>query len=215
MRIANSAPQSSCPIDSRWLRRHRVLVPACSGGDRVRWKWMAVASAGIMASDPVRVNGARNEPVSQWIGRIWCDVTAHRVTSIRRAPLVDHPDPAARRSPRRSSPPADRTFARLSIVAAILFLVVVLALMFLAPEVDALKYGLSFYALTDFSAAIGVARQGIRRIFPVVLRPSRARCASAASFNGNSNSIRSFSAPDSIQPRTSPARRSSSARSAT
>ena len=43
----------------------------------------------------------------------------------------------------------DRTFARLSIVAAILFLVIVLALMFLAPEVDALKYGISFYALTD------------------------------------------------------------------
>ena len=51
----------------------------------------------------------------------------------------------------------DRTFARLSIVAAILFLVIVLALMFLAPEVDALKYGISFYALTDFRAAIGVA----------------------------------------------------------
>jgi hypothetical protein len=51
----------------------------------------------------------------------------------------------------------DRTFAQLSIVAAILFLVIVLALMFLAPEVDALKYGISFYALTDFSAVIGVA----------------------------------------------------------
>ena len=51
----------------------------------------------------------------------------------------------------------DRTFARLSIVAAILFLVIVLALMFLAPEVDALKYGISFYALTDFRAVIGVA----------------------------------------------------------
>ena len=37
----------------------------------------------------------------------------------------------------------DRTFARLSIVAAILFLVIVLALMFLAPEVDALKYGIN------------------------------------------------------------------------
>jgi hypothetical protein len=51
----------------------------------------------------------------------------------------------------------DRTFAQLSIVAAILFLVIVMALMFLAPEVDALKYGISFYALTDFSAVIGVA----------------------------------------------------------
>jgi len=51
----------------------------------------------------------------------------------------------------------DRTCARVSIVAAILFLVIVLALMFLAPEVDALKYGISFYALTDFRAVIGVA----------------------------------------------------------
>jgi hypothetical protein len=51
----------------------------------------------------------------------------------------------------------ERTFARLSIVAAILFLVIVLALMFLAPEVDALKYGISFYALTEFRAVIGVA----------------------------------------------------------
>jgi hypothetical protein len=51
----------------------------------------------------------------------------------------------------------DRVFAQLSIVAAILFMAVVLALMFLAPEVDALQYGISFYALTDFSAVIGVA----------------------------------------------------------
>ena len=51
----------------------------------------------------------------------------------------------------------DRTFARLSIVAAVLFLVIVLALIVLAPEVDALKYGISFYALTDFRAVIGIA----------------------------------------------------------
>jgi hypothetical protein len=51
----------------------------------------------------------------------------------------------------------ERTFARLSMVAAVLFLVILLALMFLAPEVDALKYGISFYALTDFRAVIGVA----------------------------------------------------------
>jgi hypothetical protein len=51
----------------------------------------------------------------------------------------------------------DRSFARISIVAAMLFLVIVLALMFLAPEVDPLQYGISFYALTDFRAVIGVA----------------------------------------------------------
>ena len=51
----------------------------------------------------------------------------------------------------------DRTFARISIVATILFLVIVLILMFLAPEVDPLQYGISFYALTDFRALIGVA----------------------------------------------------------
>ena len=51
----------------------------------------------------------------------------------------------------------DRTFARISIVATMLFLVIVLALLFLAPEVDPLQYGISFYALTDFRAVIGVA----------------------------------------------------------
>src|SRR5260370_765190 len=54
--------------------------------------------------------------------------------------------------------------------------------------------------------------QGIRRTLPVVLRPSNARCASAASFSGNSNSVRSRSLPSRIQPSTSPARWSSSAR---
>jgi hypothetical protein len=51
----------------------------------------------------------------------------------------------------------DHTLARTSIAAAILFLVIVLALLFLAPEVDPLQYGISFYALTDFPAVIGVA----------------------------------------------------------
>ena len=46
----------------------------------------------------------------------------------------------------------DRTSARLSIVAAILFLVIVLALLFLAPEVDAEQYGISFYARSPTSA---------------------------------------------------------------
>jgi hypothetical protein len=49
----------------------------------------------------------------------------------------------------------DRTLARISILAAAAFLVTVLALLFLAPEVDPLLYG--FYALTDFGAVIGVA----------------------------------------------------------
>src|SRR5688572_23636718 len=51
----------------------------------------------------------------------------------------------------------DRTLARASIASAILFLVIVVALLFLAPEVDPLQYGISFYALTDFPVLIGVA----------------------------------------------------------
>jgi hypothetical protein len=51
----------------------------------------------------------------------------------------------------------ERTLARISILAASVFLVTVLALLFLAPEVDPLLYGISFYALTDFGAVIGVA----------------------------------------------------------
>jgi hypothetical protein len=51
----------------------------------------------------------------------------------------------------------DRTFARIAIVAAILFLVIVVALIFLAPEIDPLQYGISFYALTGFRVVIGVA----------------------------------------------------------
>jgi hypothetical protein len=58
------------------------------------------------------------------------------------------------RSPRSTM---DRTLARISILAAAGFLVIVLALLFLAPEVDPLLYGISFYALTGFGAVIGVA----------------------------------------------------------
>ena len=50
-----------------------------------------------------------------------------------------------------------RTLARISILASAVFLVAVLALLFLAPEIDPLLYGISFYALTDFNAIIGVA----------------------------------------------------------
>ena len=56
---------------------------------------------------------------------------------------------------------------------------------------------------------------GISRTLPVVRRPSSARWASAASFSGNSSSVRSLSLPSWIQPRTSPARSSNSARVAT
>jgi hypothetical protein len=51
----------------------------------------------------------------------------------------------------------NQTFAQISIVATALFVVIILALLFLAPEVDPLQYGISFYALTDFSVVVGVA----------------------------------------------------------
>ena len=51
----------------------------------------------------------------------------------------------------------DRTCAWISIVATTLFLIIVLALVFLVPEVDPLQYGISFYGLTEFRALIGVA----------------------------------------------------------
>lgn len=51
----------------------------------------------------------------------------------------------------------DRILARISILATTVFMVIVLALLFLAPEVDPLQYGISFYALTDFGAVIGLA----------------------------------------------------------
>src|SRR5262245_48975866 len=54
--------------------------------------------------------------------------------------------------------------------------------------------------------------QGINNTFPVVLRPSSCRCASAASRSGNVFSILSFNSPDLIQLKRSPARQSSSSR---
>src|SRR6266542_3352539 len=53
---------------------------------------------------------------------------------------------------------------------------------------------------------------GMRSTFPVVFRPSSARCASDASFSGNSNSVRNLSLPSRIQPSSSPDRWRSSAR---
>src|SRR5205823_13110806 len=47
---------------------------------------------------------------------------------------------------------------------------------------------------------------GMSSTLPVVLRPSSARCASAAPLSGNSNAMRSFSLPSRIQPNSSPAR---------
>jgi hypothetical protein len=44
------------------------------------------------------------------------------------------------------------------------------------------------------------------KTLPVVLRPSRLRCASATLASGKINSIRIFSLPEAIQPSTSPAR---------
>ena len=53
---------------------------------------------------------------------------------------------------------------------------------------------------------------GINNTFPVVFRPSSAWCALAASFSGNSNSIRRPSLPAAIQPKRSLERCCSSAR---
>ena len=54
--------------------------------------------------------------------------------------------------------------------------------------------------------------QGISNTFPEVLRPSNSRCASAACASGSSRSMRCVSFPILIQPSTSPARASRSAR---
>src|SRR2546426_645222 len=54
--------------------------------------------------------------------------------------------------------------------------------------------------------------QGISSTFPVLCRPSSSRCASAASPSGSSRSMRTRSVPPLIQPSTSPARATSSAR---
>ena len=58
----------------------------------------------------------------------------------------------------------------------------------------------------------GAQRYGISRIFPVVFRPSSARCACAASASAYSRSTRRASLPSRIQPSTSPARATSSSR---
>ena len=52
------------------------------------------------------------------------------------------------------------------------------------------------------------------KTLPVVRRPSRSRCACAASASGNVAPMRSLSSPFWIQPRTSPARRTRSSRDA-
>ena len=56
---------------------------------------------------------------------------------------------------------------------------------------------------------------GFSSSFPLVARPSSNRCASAASSSGSTRSIRTFSAPRSIQSNRSEARPNSSDRSAT
>ena len=53
---------------------------------------------------------------------------------------------------------------------------------------------------------------GISKTFPVVFRPSSSRCASAACASGSSRPIRTFRVPCLIQPSSSPARATSSAR---
>jgi hypothetical protein len=50
-----------------------------------------------------------------------------------------------------------RFFAYFSIIAGLLFLITVVALLFLAPEVSPLQSGVSFYALTGYRLAIGIA----------------------------------------------------------
>jgi hypothetical protein len=48
-----------------------------------------------------------------------------------------------------------KLFAYLSILAALIFSIAVVALLFLAPEIDPLRSGISFYALTDYKLLIG------------------------------------------------------------
>jgi hypothetical protein len=47
--------------------------------------------------------------------------------------------------------------AYFSISTSLIFLAVILALLFLAPEIDAMQSGISFYALTDYILLIGIA----------------------------------------------------------
>jgi hypothetical protein len=48
-------------------------------------------------------------------------------------------------------------FAYLSIILTIIFLIVVVVLLFLAPDIDPLRSGISFYALTSYRLLIGMA----------------------------------------------------------
>ena len=50
-----------------------------------------------------------------------------------------------------------RAFGYVSVIAALLFVVAVIALHFLAPEVDPMRYGISFYAHTRFGLMIDLA----------------------------------------------------------
>src|SRR5215204_492956 len=48
-------------------------------------------------------------------------------------------------------------FASLSIIFTVIFLIVVVALLFLAPNIDPMRSGISFYALTSYRFMIGMA----------------------------------------------------------
>ena len=50
-----------------------------------------------------------------------------------------------------------RYLAYISLIFTLLFVLAVLALLFLAPDVDPLRYGISFYALTRYGFVIDVA----------------------------------------------------------
>lgn len=58
-------------------------------------------------------------------------------------------------------------FAYLSILAALIFSIAVIALLFLAPEIDPLRSGISFYALTDYKllSGAGLSLVGLAGIF--------------------------------------------------
>ena len=50
-----------------------------------------------------------------------------------------------------------RPLAYLSIIAALLFLIAVVVLLFLAPGVDPMRFGISFYALAGYGPTLGIA----------------------------------------------------------
>lgn len=50
-----------------------------------------------------------------------------------------------------------KTLAYASVIATLIFLVAVVALLFLAPEIDPMRSGISFYALTEYRLIIGLA----------------------------------------------------------